>query len=152
MTSVEIDEETFEEIIKVIPGPSCRMRPAGPCLCSAGPACRHGSRARDGNTARGAAVGRACSARGAAGCWAGWAQRRFSGGSASHAPRLPRRAGHPPLLRTIPAVAQATLERRALRTTGMCSLPLPLQTNKRMVPYLFVRGDGVILVSPPLRS
>ncbi|KAA6424837.1 MAG: U6 snRNA-associated Sm LSm3-like [Trebouxia sp. A1-2] len=25
-------------------------------------------------------------------------------------------------------------------------------TNKRMVPYLFVRGDGVILVSPPLRS
>lgn len=28
----------------------------------------------------------------------------------------------------------------------------PLQTNKRMVPYLFVRGDGVILVSPPLRS
>lgn len=27
-----------------------------------------------------------------------------------------------------------------------------LQTNKRMVPYLFVRGDGVILVSPPLRS
>ena len=29
---------------------------------------------------------------------------------------------------------------------------LLLQTNKRMVPYLFVRGDGVILVSPPLRS
>ena len=27
-----------------------------------------------------------------------------------------------------------------------------VQTNKRMVPYLFVRGDGVILVSPPLRS
>eukprot|EP00887_Chlorella_sp_A99_P000550 scaffold17.g550.t1 len=25
-------------------------------------------------------------------------------------------------------------------------------TNKRMVPYLFVRGDGVILISPPLRS
>ncbi|DBA75770.1 hypothetical protein WJX77_009333 [Trebouxia sp. C0004] len=27
-----------------------------------------------------------------------------------------------------------------------------VKTNKRMVPYLFVRGDGVILVSPPLRS
>ncbi|KAL4423439.1 hypothetical protein ABPG77_005391 [Micractinium sp. CCAP 211/92] len=27
-----------------------------------------------------------------------------------------------------------------------------IKTNKRMVPYLFVRGDGVILVSPPLRS
>lgn len=43
----------------------------------------------------------------------------------------------------------------------MCGVPsltpcLPIylssQTNKRMVPYLFVRGDGVILVSPPLRS
>ena len=27
-----------------------------------------------------------------------------------------------------------------------------LQTQKRMVPFLFVRGDGVILLSPPLRS
>ena len=27
-----------------------------------------------------------------------------------------------------------------------------LQTNKRVIPYLFVRGDGVILVSPPLRT
>jgi U6 snRNA-associated Sm-like protein LSm3 len=27
-----------------------------------------------------------------------------------------------------------------------------VKTNKRMVAYLFVRGDGVILVSPPLRS
>lgn len=27
-----------------------------------------------------------------------------------------------------------------------------IKTNKRAVPYLFVRGDGVILVSPPLRS
>ncbi|KAG4997066.1 hypothetical protein JHK84_028090 [Glycine max] len=27
-----------------------------------------------------------------------------------------------------------------------------LQTTKRTVPFLFVRGDGVILVSPPLRT
>ena len=27
-----------------------------------------------------------------------------------------------------------------------------LQTNKRVVPFLFVRGDGVILISPPLRQ
>ncbi|KAL6769092.1 SMP8 [Auxenochlorella protothecoides x Auxenochlorella symbiontica] len=27
-----------------------------------------------------------------------------------------------------------------------------VRTNKRMLPYLFLRGDGVILVSPPLRS
>ncbi len=44
-----------------------------------------------------------------------------------------------------------------------CSAPPPLlllrtcpvhhaQTQKRSVPYLFVRGDGIILVSPPLRS
>ncbi|KAF8377163.1 hypothetical protein HHK36_030536 [Tetracentron sinense] len=26
------------------------------------------------------------------------------------------------------------------------------ETTKRTVPYLFVRGDGVILVSPPLRT
>ena len=26
------------------------------------------------------------------------------------------------------------------------------QTQKRSVPFLFVRGDGVILISPPLRS
>jgi len=28
----------------------------------------------------------------------------------------------------------------------------PPQTQKRQLPYLFVRGDGVILVSPPLRQ
>ena len=39
------------------------------------------------------------------------------------------------------------------RPASPCCLPACLlQTNKRMVPYLFVRGDGVILVSPPLRS
>ncbi|KAG6545710.1 hypothetical protein Mapa_012895 [Marchantia paleacea] len=27
-----------------------------------------------------------------------------------------------------------------------------VRTAKRHVPYLFVRGDGVILVSPPLRT
>lgn len=27
-----------------------------------------------------------------------------------------------------------------------------IKTNKRVVPYLFVRGDGVILISPPLRA
>ncbi|KAI8109430.1 hypothetical protein M9434_000712 [Picochlorum sp. BPE23] len=27
-----------------------------------------------------------------------------------------------------------------------------IQTKKRMLPFLFVRGDGVILISPPLRS
>ena len=31
-------------------------------------------------------------------------------------------------------------------------LILVLQTNKRAISYLFVRGDGVILVSPPLRA
>jgi hypothetical protein len=30
--------------------------------------------------------------------------------------------------------------------------PLLCQTNKRQVPFLYVRGDGVILVSPPIRS
>lgn len=40
-----------------------------------------------------------------------------------------------------------------------CSMNLQLcvwigivQTSRRHVPYLFVRGDGVILVSPPLRT
>eukprot|EP00199_Chlamydomonas_sp_CCMP681_P003702 CAMPEP_0119106938 /NCGR_PEP_ID=MMETSP1180-20130426/7590_1 /TAXON_ID=3052 ORGANISM="Chlamydomonas cf sp, Strain CCMP681" /NCGR_SAMPLE_ID=MMETSP1180 /ASSEMBLY_ACC=CAM_ASM_000741 /LENGTH=102 /DNA_ID=CAMNT_0007092349 /DNA_START=66 /DNA_END=374 /DNA_ORIENTATION=+ len=27
-----------------------------------------------------------------------------------------------------------------------------IKTQKRAMPYLFVRGDGVILVSPPLRT
>lgn len=27
-----------------------------------------------------------------------------------------------------------------------------IKATKRVVPYLFVRGDGVILISPPLRS
>mmetsp|Transcript_21617 Transcript_21617/g.55456 ORF Transcript_21617/g.55456 Transcript_21617/m.55456 type:complete len:98 (-) Transcript_21617:17-310(-) len=27
-----------------------------------------------------------------------------------------------------------------------------VKTNRRVIPYLFLRGDGVILVSPPLRS
>ena len=30
--------------------------------------------------------------------------------------------------------------------------PPQQQTNKRTMPFLFVRGDGVILVSPPLRE
>jgi hypothetical protein len=34
-----------------------------------------------------------------------------------------------------------------------CELDFGLfQTSKRHMPYLFVRGDGVILVSPPLRT
>jgi len=32
------------------------------------------------------------------------------------------------------------------------SLYFFLQTTRRTVPFLFVRGDGVILVSPPLRT
>jgi hypothetical protein len=31
-------------------------------------------------------------------------------------------------------------------------LLLLLQTQKRSIPFLFVRGDSVILISPPLRS
>ncbi|KAH7416364.1 hypothetical protein KP509_14G087800 [Ceratopteris richardii] len=27
-----------------------------------------------------------------------------------------------------------------------------VRTSKRQIPFLFVRGDGVILVSPPLRT
>ncbi|KAG2489038.1 hypothetical protein HYH03_012476 [Edaphochlamys debaryana] len=27
-----------------------------------------------------------------------------------------------------------------------------IKTQKRVIPFLFVRGDGVILISPPLRS
>mmetsp|Transcript_14241 Transcript_14241/g.25184 ORF Transcript_14241/g.25184 Transcript_14241/m.25184 type:complete len:97 (+) Transcript_14241:205-495(+) len=27
-----------------------------------------------------------------------------------------------------------------------------VKTNRRSIPFLFVRGDGVILVSPPLRA
>ena len=27
-----------------------------------------------------------------------------------------------------------------------------IKTKKRMLPYLFIRGDSVILISPPLRS
>ncbi len=41
-------------------------------------------------------------------------------------------------------------EQRRMQLPTQCQVVL--QTNKRMVPYLFVRGDGVILVSPPLRS
>jgi U6 snRNA-associated Sm-like protein LSm3 len=27
-----------------------------------------------------------------------------------------------------------------------------VKTQKRQIPYLFVRGDGIILISPPLRQ
>lgn len=27
-----------------------------------------------------------------------------------------------------------------------------LRTAKRSIPYLFIRGDGIILISPPLRQ
>jgi U6 snRNA-associated Sm-like protein LSm3 len=27
-----------------------------------------------------------------------------------------------------------------------------VKTQKRSIPYLFIRGDGVILISPPLRQ
>lgn len=33
-----------------------------------------------------------------------------------------------------------------------CLLTLVLQQTKRNIPMLFVRGDGVILVSPPMRT
>ena len=37
---------------------------------------------------------------------------------------------------------------QALLSFAACAM----QTNKRVVPFLFVRGDGVILISPPLRQ
>lgn len=56
-------------------------------------------------------------------------------------------------------VAWAPLHQAYLQCAKLsCTLRLtpnplmPLQTNKRVIPYLFVRGDGVILISPPLRS
>lgn len=39
----------------------------------------------------------------------------------------------------------------ALPLTVTCS-SLSLQVQKKHVPFLFVRGDGVVLVSPPIRS
>jgi U6 snRNA-associated Sm-like protein LSm3 len=27
-----------------------------------------------------------------------------------------------------------------------------VKTQKRQIPYLFIRGDGIILISPPLRQ
>jgi U6 snRNA-associated Sm-like protein LSm3 len=46
-------------------------------------------------------------------------------------------------------LAKAVWYHQCLHTPASCHCP---QTQKRSVPYLFVRGDGVILVSPPLRS
>ena len=43
-------------------------------------------------------------------------------------------------------------QRSQYKNLALSSPPLPLppllQTTKRMLPYLFVRGDGVILISP----
>jgi U6 snRNA-associated Sm-like protein LSm3 len=41
---------------------------------------------------------------------------------------------------------------RWLTLLGVAPTLLRRQTNKRQVPFLYVRGDGVILVSPPIRS
>lgn len=27
-----------------------------------------------------------------------------------------------------------------------------VKTQKRQIPYLFIRGDGIILISPPIRQ
>lgn len=35
---------------------------------------------------------------------------------------------------------------------NLLNLFVLFQTTRRTVPFLFVRGDGVILVSPPLRT
>lgn len=41
---------------------------------------------------------------------------------------------------------------RVQEHTGPSKFSVHVQTTKRAVPFLFVRGDGVILVSPPLRQ
>lgn len=41
---------------------------------------------------------------------------------------------------------------RRKRARLLCSAHAPAQTTKRTVAFLYVRGDGVILVSPPIRS
>ena len=46
----------------------------------------------------------------------------------------------------------AAVQQLAAARQQRTDLFLLLQTTKRMVQYLFVRGDGVILVSPPIRS
>jgi U6 snRNA-associated Sm-like protein LSm3 len=59
-----------------------------------------------------------------------------------------------------PRVGRALLSEQPHRPAQRFSLPPPpsphtnkqKQTSKRTLSFLFVRGDGVILVSPPLRS
>lgn len=58
------------------------------------------------------------------------------------------------LIQGFAGVGRCCVERRLAETAALCmltALHLP-QTNKRVIPYLFVRGDGIILVSPPLRT
>jgi hypothetical protein len=113
VTSLEIDEETFEEIIKVRVAYS-------PCWWDGGAARR----------SKGAAAS-AC-------VLAAAAVRQYKG---SHAGTAAGR--HCSCLRCSVV---------SLRPLHLFPPPTCPQTNKRMLPYLFVRGDGVILVSPPLRS
>lgn len=47
----------------------------------------------------------------------------------------------------------ASFSLSAVLNVPLSSLPSPFpQTSKRTVELLFVRGDGIILVSPPLRT
>ena len=95
ITTVEIDDETYEEIIKVFGG-------------SAG-ACR-------------------------AGCRSGRLQTSAMPGFAALAIDLLLQPLHTAYAREL-----------------ACHV-VHMQTQRRSVPFLFVRGDGVILVWPPLRS
>ena len=99
MTTVEIDEETFEEIIKVGRGSRARRVPCSVQLPSV------------------------------------------------HAPQGP-------IVQSLWDSILCPLWSCLCCRWRLCfdRLACHLQTNKRMVPYLFVRGDGVILISPPLRT
>jgi hypothetical protein len=106
-TSVEVDDETYEEIIKVCVC-VCHRKGREECvLCCARAVCACCVHAHVPLPTPVLPPRRVCAAR-----------ARVRGPSAAMA---------------LPAVGRP-------------------QTQKRSVPFLFLRGDGVILISPPLRS
>lgn len=133
VTTVDIDDETYEEIIRVRPNTMCTFTKQE-LVASTCELCRSLTRLSD-------VVVKGCC------LLAAWPQ---SGGCVLI----------PCILQVQNLVFQPMHHGAPFRIPGPVSRPhqmypdghlVALQTNNRVIPYLFVRGDGVILVSPPLR-
>lgn len=140
LTQTEVNEETFEEIVKV--GQTCdTVREEGRLMAQS---------SSGGGAAATSAPARRSSTSTRESRFSGWPFSSTMDGGERRARRSWAQCS--PRLRCLHTEAPNDDACNRSRSPSSCSLLLLVQTTKRNIDLLFVRGDAVILISPPLRT